>query len=201
MSELAQAWSQALPEVRNGLTGVGVWTALNSSVPIALEDDTFVLGIPHASSELAGHLKMSATKVLIERAMAEKLGRKVNLRVIEGDSQHDWDNAKRKDEEVRRLQNAALDRARAELEAKSSWETVYEAISRRYAGTQNKSLPQFRAEFFVEGCRIIAEALKVHPPQDDLGERNFARCLERVAHYSEVPSVLVAIKVKELCGT
>lgn len=200
MSELAKAWSEALPDVRNAVTGVGVWTALNTSVPVALDDDVFVLGVPHESSELAGHLRLSSTRVLIERAMSQKLGRSVALRVIEGVSVSDWETVKRRDTEARRLQEAALERQRAEVSARSNWESVYEQITRRYASTPNKSLPQNRAGFFKDAIEMIVEARKLNPIQDDLAERNYARCLERVAQYSEVPSVLVAVYVSERFG-
>ena len=58
-------------------------------------------------------------------------------------------------------------------------------------------MPQNRAKFFLEAVEIIAEALQEAPITDDMAERNYARCLERVAQYTELPSVLVALKVLE----
>jgi len=197
MSDIASAWSAALPEVRRGVTGVGVWAALNSARPVSLEGDAFVLGVPHESSELSGHLRMVGTKMLIEREMAARLGRTIQLRVIEGTSSDDWERVKRKEAEARRLQDAALARARAEIQARSSWETVYEQLSRAYASIPNRSMPQSRARYYRDAIEIVAKATKIHPVADDLSERNYARCLERIAQYSEVPSVLVALAVED----
>jgi len=86
------------------------------------------------------------------------------------------------------------------MAAKSSWETVYEQLSRRYAAVSNKTLPQNRARFYEEAVELIAQARKEQTNFDDMGERNFARCLERVAQYSEVPSTLVAAEILRRVG-
>jgi hypothetical protein len=200
MSDVTQVWSEALPEVRNGVTGVGVWAALNASRAVAFEDDVFVLGVPHEESELAGHLKLPATKLLIEKAMSSRLGREVKLRVINGTSTTDWETEKRRDQEARRLQEQAINRQMAEIQARTSWETIYDQLTRKYASVPNKSLPQNRASFFLEAVDLVVEARKTMPISDDLAERNYARCLERISQYSEVPSVLVALAVAEKVG-
>jgi len=201
MTDMASAWSEALPEVRRGVTGVGVWAALNSSRPVVLEGDIFVLGVPNESSELSGHLRMVGTKMLIEREMTSRLGRPIQLRVIEGIQADDWERVKRKEIEARRLQEAALNRARAEIEARSSWEIIYEQLTRAYSAVPNRSMPQARAKFYREAIEIVAAATKTNPVNDDLSERNYARCLERIAQYSEVPSVLVALAVIDRIGS
>ncbi len=192
MLDVHQVWAEAMPEVKNAVTGVGLWSALNNSRAVVLEGDTFVLGMPHEMSDLAGHLRINSTKILIERALAARIGSPITVRIIEGTSEADWELIRRKDEEQRRLQQVALNRAQAEVKARGSWDTVYEQISRQYAAMTNKSLPQNRAKFYQESITILLEALKSMPIDDDLSERNFARCIERVAQYSEVPSVLVA---------
>lgn len=201
MVDVKALWAEILPEVRNGVTGVGVWTALNKSQAITLEESTFVLGIPYESSDLAGHLRLQQTRTLIERMISTKLNSTIHLRVIEGVEQDDWETVKRKDSEARKLQEMALSRHRAEVSARSNWDSVYEQISRKFAAIPNKSLPQNRAKFFNECIELIVESMTSIPVTDELGERNYARCLERISQYSEVPSVLVALRVIERSGT
>ncbi len=197
MVDVAAVWNDSLPEIKKGVTGVGVWTALNAAKPIALEDDTFVIGLPHDESELAGHLRVAQTRRLIELTVASQVNQRVNLRVISGTTDRDWETERKRDEEKRRLQEQALARERKELQAGKSWESIYEKLSRQYAATPNRSLPQNRAKFFLEAVEIVANALTETPINDDLDERNYARCLERIAQYSELPSALVAIRVLE----
>ncbi|MFN3729510.1 MAG: hypothetical protein ACK4XJ_07345 [Fimbriimonadaceae bacterium] len=193
-------WAEALPEVRKQVTGVGTWAAVNGCVPIALEDDTFVVGLSHSEMELAGHLRMPHTKRVIETIVSQKAGRVVSLRVIDGTTDQDWEAAKRRDAESVRLQRMAMDKAKQEVAARSTWEGTYEQLNRAYSAIPNKSMPQNRARFYKEAIKIVSEARKAHGGNDDLSERNFARCIERVAQYSDVPSSLVALDVLRAVG-
>lgn len=195
MFDVAAIWGEVLPEIKNGVTGVGVWTALNVAKPIAFEDGVFVLGLPAGETELAGHLRVMQTRRLIEVNFGAKVNQRVDLRVIAGTTEHDWETEKRRDLEKRRLQEQALERARKEVAAGKSWETIYDQLSRKFASTPARSLPQNRAKFFLEAVDIVCEALLDTPVTDELAERNFARCLERISTYAELPSTYVAISV------
>jgi len=200
MADPADIWKQALPTIMQGVSGRGVWAALNAVQPIALEEDQLVVGIPHSDGELAGHLRLPQTKRIMELAVSKVMGKPFLVRLIDGVLEADYELAKRRDVERRRLQEAEMVKMKAELAAKTSWETIYEQLSRRYAAVTNKSLPQNRARFFEEALELIAEARRTQATFDDIGERNFARCLERLAQYSEVPSTIVAIQVLQKSG-
>jgi len=138
---------------------------------------------------------MAQTKKLIEVEMGKRLGSPVHLRVIEGTGPEDWERTKRRDAESRRLQDAAQQKMRQEIMARTNWDSVFESLSRRYAAITNKSIPMNRARFFEEAVAILADARRNQESHDDLSERNFARCIERVAQYSDVASTLVAYYV------
>ncbi len=196
----AEIWKEGLPEVRNKVMGKGIWAALNAALPIAIENGAFVLGLAPKDAELSGHLKLSQTKRIIEAEVSRRFGSHLDVRIIEGTGPADWERAKRRDAESQRLASIADAKYRAEIAAKTNWEGVFEQLARRYAATQNKSLPQNRAKFFKEGVELVAAALKNQPERDDVNERNFGRCIERIAQYSEVPSTLVAAMVLEKAG-
>lgn len=200
MPELVEVWSEALPKVRNAVTGVGVWTALNMAKPITLEGGTLVLGLPHSEMELAGHLRMAMTKRLIEQTVGAMVGGTIVLRVIDGVDSGDWEIEKRRDAEKQRLAEQSLAKMREELAAKTSWEHVYEQLSRKFASVTNKSLPQNKARFYEEAVALLAEARRDQGHWDELQERNFARCVERLAQYADMPSTLVASMVLQKAG-
>ena len=200
MSDLLRAWNDALPDIRESVTGVGVWTALNRCVPVALEEDILVLGLPHHESDLAGHLKLPHIKREIEKRMSSELRLTVKLRVIDGVTADDYERVKRRDLEARRLQEASLARMKAQLGAKTNWDGIYEQLGRRFAAIQNKSQPQSRARFLDEAVEVVAQGRRDHTEWDDLNERNFARCIERVAQYADVPSTSVARMVLQSAG-
>lgn len=200
MADLAAIWKEALPGVRNAVTGVGVWSALNACKPLAFEDGVLVMGLAHRDSELAGHLRMPLTKRLVEAAFAERLNAQVALRIIDGDTPADLEAVRRRDTEAGRLQEQSLQKMRAEMSARSSWDSVYEQLSRRFAAVTTKSLPQNRARFLEEAMEIVAEARRNQVDYDEPGERSFARCIERVSQYADVPSALVAVDVLKRAG-
>jgi len=197
MPDLDTVWSEVLPDIRRGVTGVGVWSALNASRPVTVEDGMLVLGLPFESAELAGHLRLPLTRKLIEDTLSEALEQKLTLRVIDGTSSDDWATEKRRDSERRKLEEQALERARTKVKASSSWDAIYDQLSRKYAETPARSLPQNRARFLLWAIEVVATALQETPVTDELAERNFARCLERIAQYAEIPSTMVAVAVLE----
>lgn len=200
MAELAQVWSNALPEIRNGVTGVGVWTALNTVRPITVEDSVLILGLPPNDVELSGHLKIAQTKRLIETIFSRHFGQTVSARIIEGTGLEDWEIEKRRDAERARLQEQQMTKLRAELQAKSDWDQVYEQLGRRFAAVTNRSLPQNRARFYAEAVALISEARQGQSNWDESQERKFARCIERLAQYAEIPSAIVAEQVLRRSG-
>jgi hypothetical protein len=200
MADVAAIWKNALPTVMNGVTGRGVWAALNAARPVALDEGVLVLGLPYQDGELAGHLRLAPTQRLIEQTVGQALGSPVRVRIIEGTSDEDYELAKRRDAEKRRLQEQEMAKLRAEMQAKTSWDSVYEQLSRRFAAVPNKSLAQNRARFYEEALELVAEARRGQANYDELGERNFARCIERVAQYVEIPNTMVALEVLKRTG-
>lgn len=200
MADAATIWSESLPSIIQGVTGRGVWAALNAARPIALEEGTLVLGVPQTENELAGHLRMPNTQRLIEFTASKVHGNPLRVRIIDGITQDDYERAKRRDAERRRLQEAEMTKLRAEMQARTSWDGIYDQLSRRYAAIPNKSLPQNRARFYDEAVGLVADARSAQANHDDMNERNFARCLERIAQYSDVPSTVVAQDVLKRAG-
>ena len=200
MSEAATLWSQALPTIQNSISGRGVWAALNAAKPITLEEGVLVVGLPHEDSQLAAHLRLAQNHRVIEHFVSKTAQKSTKVRIIDGITEQDYEIVKRRDMERRRLQEQEMAKMRAEMQARTSWDQVYEQLSKRWSAVGNKSLPQNRARFFEEAIEIVAEARREMQSVDDMSERNFARCLERVAQYVEMPSTVVATQVLQRTG-
>jgi hypothetical protein len=150
MADAVAIWQGTLPEVMNNVTGRGVWAALNAVRPIALDDNTLVLGLPSSDAELAGHLRLPQTSRVIETFASRFSNLPIRVRIIDGTTSEDYDRAKRRDVERKRLQEAEFTKMRAELEARTSWDTVYDQISRKFAAIPNKSLAQTELVFTMK---------------------------------------------------
>lgn len=200
MADAATLWTTALPTILDAITGRGVWAALNAARPIAFEEGVLIIGLPHEDSQLSAHLRLSQNHRIIEHLVSKTAKATTKVRIIDGTTQQDWDIAKRRDIERRRLQDQEMTKMRTEMAARTSWDSVNDQLSKRWAAVGNKSLPQNRARFFEEAISIVAEARTEMQASDDMSERNFARCIERVAQYVEMPGTLIAMHVLQRAG-
>ena len=78
-------------------------------------------------------------------------------------------------------------------------ETVISAVAGTPAVTQ-KSLAQNRARFYEEAIELVVGARQEMTVVDDAAERSFARCIERIAQYVEIPTTIVAIEILKRSG-
>ncbi len=195
MVDVTAVWNDALPKIREAVSGVGVWAALNAATPITFENGEFVIGLPPEESQLAGHLRVANTRRTLDVMISRALETQATVRIINGSSAREWEMEKRRDEERRRLQEAALTRERARIKSTSSWEELYVQLGRSFSQMQNRTLPQNRAQYLIDSINLLADALAETPVTDDASERSYARCIERVAQQADVPSTYVAHRV------
>jgi hypothetical protein len=200
MADVYELWKTAFPKIVQSVTGRGVWAALNAVRPVALEDGVFVLGFAAEDSELTGHLRIHATQRVIETIISSVAGTTLKVRVIDGNTKEDYEIAKRRDVERRRLQEQELAKMRTEMKARTNWDSVFEQLSRRYAAVTQKSLAQNRARFYEEAIELVVGARQEMTVVDDAAERSFARCIERIAQYVEIPTTIVAIEILKRSG-
>lgn len=193
------AWDGAVEKVKQKVTGVGAWTALNCAVPVTLEDDVFVLGLSHKDSDLRGHLTLSGTLNAIEQEVSKRLGKNVKVEVIDGITINDWESVKRRREEGKKLRDKVADKDKSARLAAQAWDDVMEEMSRAYNAVANKSLPQSRALMLTRFVNLVAEAV-MSREMDENAERNLGRAIERISTYTDVSPTLVAKFVLEKTG-
>lgn len=194
--DIYDAWNASLEDIKRKVTGVSVWTALNSAIPVALEGDVYVLGFLPKDLDLISYLRVPGTIRIMEDEIGRRLGRKIRVHLLEGATINDWEAYKRRQQEAEKIRKKDIERAKREQEASRSWDDVYDQLSREYAAVPNKSLPQQKARLLDALVDVVAHALNSQE-LDESGERNLGRCVERVAQYCDVPSTIVAKMVLE----
>lgn len=196
----AQLWDQVVSLCKDRVNNRSFWEALEQAVAITVEGDTLIIGLRAEIFNLAGHLNVSEHRNAIEQSASSLLGRKIALRIIEGDSMTDWVNRKRRDARVAAHREATYER-RDQLQAEAqSWDALYDYVARAYSGTPLRSLPQSRARYTTEMVYVIADAMDQLYPEnpDENTERLLARVIDRVATNVELPSTLVAMEIERL---
>lgn len=185
------AWNGALEDIKQQVTGVGIWTALNVAIPVTFEDGTLVLGFRPQDFELMGHLKSPGTRRIMEDEVGKRLGEKVTVVLLDGITVNDWEAHKRRQAEAERIKREDFERSKQKTAIERSWDDVYEEITQQYNAITNKALPQQRARLLNACIDTVVKAIR-EKGLDEAGERNLSRCAERVAQYCDIPGVLVA---------
>jgi hypothetical protein len=194
----AQAiWAEVVEKVKDRTISPSLWRALEHAVGVTIEDNWFVLGFASADIPLRGHLASGEHRNTIDKVINEVARRPLNLRLIEGTTIADWENAKRREAAANATKEAIQRKRLEEVSAGKSWEEVLEQVSRRYARIPMRQLPQVRARYLQEAVVMMSEAIDRVSPEgeqmDDLAERSLARVIEKIATLVEIPPAEVAI--------
>lgn len=191
------AWNSSVEQIKKQVTGTGVWNALNIAIPIAFEDDgTFVLGVAEKESESRGHLTLANVRRVMEQELEKKLGKKVEVVVIDGITINHWESLKRRREEFKRMEAEAAAKAKEKAGRTSAWDTIYEQMGREFGNLENKAMPQVRARFMLWCVDLVAAHMHGTEHTDD-DERNFSRCVDRIAAYADANQTYIAAMILE----
>ena len=66
---LAEIWQSVFEDIRREVDIPTVWLAMQESVPLAIQETKFVVGLPKASFYLSINLQVTQTRIAIERAL------------------------------------------------------------------------------------------------------------------------------------
>src|SRR5688572_5760858 len=195
-----QIWQETVRKAKDLINRRSFWEALENSVAVTIEDDMMVVGMPPQASNLASFLTVSDHKNAIDRALGEVSGKPLKMKLIQGSTAADWENAKERDRHVREMQKTTYKKRDREAAEAQSWETLYDLAARNYTNTRLRQLPQGKARFVKEMLGILVEAMDELWPEnpDEFTERQLARVIDRIANSAEVPAPYVAFELDRL---
>jgi hypothetical protein len=190
-------WAEVVERVKDRTISPSLWRALERATGVTVEDRWLVVGFSSADIPLRGHLASGEHRNTIDKAINEVAREPLMLRLIEGTTLADWENAKRREAVTLATREAAQRKKLEEVSAGRSWEVVLEQVSRRYAKIPMRQLPQVRARYLGEAVVIMSEFVDNMFPEgvemDELAERSLARVIEKIATLVELPAAEVAI--------
>jgi hypothetical protein len=196
---LHQLWTNATDTVKKIIVLPSLWHAMEAAVPVAIENDKLVLGLPVGEYNRAGLLTTSDHRNVIEKVLEENFGRRLSFEVIEGTTQRDWELAserEKKRDEIERATQARKDRSARIME---SWDELYERIGRAYANTRFRQFPQSKASFVLKAIEMISGRMDELMPQgmetDEVAQRYLARAIDKAGAVTGVPPVAIALEL------
>ena len=178
-STLPLLWAKCVEQLKDRVNGRSFWEALEQCRPLALEENTLVLGMDTMHYNLATHLQQPAHMHAIQAVIQEVFQQTLAIRVIEGAVPHDWEIVRARDQRVAASKATAGQQQQKQEVVLDGWDSLYEYIARLYAQTPNRSMPQGKARYLNDALYALAEAMdKIYPEDpDELAERGLARVL------------------------
>ena len=172
--------------------------ALEKVVPIALDGDSFVCGLPIAYYSLSTYLAAGNVHNAIENILESAAKHRIRFDLIEGILMSDW-------LEVKARRNSAHDAVIAIAEQKVDAQH-YEAIlnqivseiRQRITATPERMYPQVRAALLLEIVPLLADTADMLFPDRHTHEarRAMTRAIDRVAIYLDIPALNIAIETE-----
>ncbi len=193
------AWNNSVEDIKRQVTGVGPWTALNVAIPVVLEDELLVIGFRPQDVELMGHLKMPGVMRAMETEVQKRIKKPIKIQLLDGITVKDWESFKARQAAAEEMKQKDYQRSKKEITAAREWDNMFDALGRAHQDTPNKTWPQQKARLLDSCVDLTAETLK-NKTLDDSGEKNLARCIERIAQYCDVPGALVAQQIMAKLG-
>ncbi len=196
----AELWSKSLNPIKDSVNSRTAWHALEAVSPITIEDDILIIGLSSSVFNLSSLLRQPETRIAIEKELSTNAGSPMTFRLIEGETLQDWQTLKQNEVKITALREAAYEQSARQDTVTQSWDVLYDEISRSYAQTPYRQLPQGKARYLVNAVYSISDAMDTLYPSDpdELVDRNLARVIDKVAMLADVPATLVALELDRL---
>ena len=195
----AQVWANAVDRVKHTIISPGLWRALERVIPVAWENGIFVIGLAPSDGQLGSLLKSRDNQLAIERALREASGvADLQMRLIDGTHYEDWDSAKLRDAAAHAQRTQAGQKQIVATATLTSWDAVYDQVSRLWAGFEYRSLWTGRGRYLDTALGIVEQAMDggLYPAEgkaDEQAERALSRVLERIASMTGSDAAVVAL--------
>lgn len=198
--DLKNLWEEVNDTLRGGAVNRPLWKAAFTAIPLELEEDTntLVLGMPSKHMELAGHLETRINKARIQEVVQAKLGRRLDIKVIEGETTEAYERHAERERLRAEAAEQAHARAMGVATAAASWDALNEQILLTHGQTEGRRFVTNRAKFLVRCIRMLAEAedriRSREPGKADFHDRQVARTIEKLASLADAPPMVVSIE-------
>lgn len=199
---MQQLWAQAVDQVKREVIAPSLWRALEQTIPIAWENNTFVIGTGGAEGQQASQMNSSDHRAVIERTLRGLASNNdLALRVIEGTTRGDWEDAKARDAAAVQQRQQTTQKRVQQSASFGSWDEVHDQVSRLWASSEHRSLASGRARYLDQALTLLGKAMDALVPTggqtDDLTERGLSRVIERISSTANADPTMVALTLFE----
>lgn len=198
--ELSAMWEQARDRLLDKMQDLDrpLWDAAQTAVPLALEEDVFVLGVPPGKMAVGSQLTSTGKQPMVEEAISEVVGRDVTVELVEGTDPGAWEREKQRRKTREEMAERRSRQERKVADVRAVWQDLYEEIGRLFGSVRERRFPLVRAR--MVGKALLAmkkaedQARQQDPDADEVHQQQLNRNIERIATLAEIPPTQIAVE-------
>ncbi len=194
-SQARKFWQQAAEIIKDKSISPTLFQAVEQGVGITMDDDNFVLGFAPENAPMAGHLRSSQHASVIEQTLTQLAGRPLKLKVVDGVTLEDYEEAKRLLEINEQRQEQFSEKRERARRIEQKYEGVAEQITRGFAKKDNRQFAQVRGNYIRDCFELLDKSLddfNYGEESDDVEKRALSRVFERLATVTDAPASILA---------
>jgi hypothetical protein len=201
MASLPTLWATCVDRLKDRVNNRSFWEAIELTRPVAIENDTLIIGLDPSNYNRATHIQQTATMHAVTNTVQEIFNLPLQVRLIEGTTLADWESLKDREAHVMAMRQAAVTPRQVMPEGQAdSWDALYDQMARLYSQTPHRTLPQGKARYANEALYVLVEAMDyLYPAEtDEHAERGLARLLDRISHMADIPAPVLGFELERL---
>ena len=171
---------------------------MEAVIPITLDGNQFICGLPPAKFPLSGALIADQVKNTIEGILRQAAGHSIHFEVIEGTGLEDWLEIKQRRE---RAHNAVVAMAEHNVELHHFEDVLNQVVAEirhRVTSTRDRNFPQVRARLILDIVPQLSDTVDMLIPEENGHEtgRILARTIDRVSSFLDLPTLSLAMEIE-----
>jgi hypothetical protein len=197
-----EVWNAVVEKVKERKFFPPLWQALDSTVPLALEDDYIVVGFKSGTFHLRTHIETGSNRVLIEEELGKIMNKPYTIKVVEASTPEEWQAIREREEKIEEVEMEEFARRRGTTGLLREWMEFSLELHRLFSSLQQRSLPQVKAGFLYQVLPLIAkkkrELYREDEASKETNEKALARLLDRLSSWTGIPNSLIAFELIKL---
>jgi hypothetical protein len=197
-----EVWQAVVERVKERKFFPPLWQALDSTVPLALEDEYIVIGFKTGTFHLRTHIETGSNRVLIEEELRKIMNKPYTIKVVDASTPEEWQAIREREEKIEEVEMEEFARRRGTTSLLREWMEFSLELHRLFSSLQQRSLPQVKAGFLYQVLPLIAKKKRELHREDEASketnEKALARLLDRLSSWTGIPNTLIAYELLKL---
>ncbi|MFA0749658.1 MAG: hypothetical protein SLRJCFUN_000061 [Candidatus Fervidibacter sp.] len=200
MATAQELWEKAKPLVRRRMSFTpDLWRSVEAAVPVTIDGTTFVLGLAPENEPLRSHLETNTMTALIREILRELTGTEMQVVILIGTTEEDWQRYKARQEQIRQLTTRTAEVTTRKAKERD-WSWLIHQFDQDHAHLPHRQYDFVKAGFLLNCAQKAAEFaldyLAHHPDRKDEVTRELERVCQRLAGMLNAPAIVVGMEIE-----